>query len=637
MLIWKEIQHLIDQFLPFIHLQRVFLFFWGKVNFLEEEIKRLQALFPQEVTKGKNEMSLIHYTPALKHTITSELFCMNFINEEFGAYFPPPWPVHSFRTFRAGWGKVEPTEGSYNFSAMDFSMSLLESKGYDVLCVLSGIPSWITSIEDLDANHLAKLGNYVEAVVSRYRGRITYYELWNEPEQEFIGKASLLVKFSKVMAGKIKLTDPNAVIISPAINITSGETQKDLLRQFFSLGGDAICDVIGYHSYVAPLAPELIMDRAVSVREIMASYGITKPLWNTETGWNIENPDTINLSQCGTTFAGGPITDIQAQGYIARTYLMAWISGVERFYWYAFAHGCMGFTDWSRVAFKTSAFAYAGIQNWIVNRRIKAMYFNPVTKIWTVILENASQQKEFIIWSSGFDVSINIDSSWSIEKSIDIFGKIRSLSSKDLSLFLVTGTPIKLIPRLVSETFKTDVVSLIPSDPPVPDIPRSLPQNLLKYSEDFTAPVWQQVTAVAPNIGVDPLGQMTADKLSQTVNTFNFCLQGVANPISPGDTYTASIWLKLTGQNEGDGKIDLRLSRLSGGAFEETIKKVDLTSSWARYSVTHTFINHHNGSRFQLGYVSGQASEVLAWGAQMNEGIAVKEYAATGSQIVSGI
>jgi GH35 family endo-1,4-beta-xylanase len=74
----------------------------------------------------------------------------------------------------------------------------------------------------LPPTDLSDFGNYVYAVVSRYRGHIRYYQIWNEPNiyPEWGEQAVDPEGYTRLLCEayrRAKEADPDAVIISGAL------------------------------------------------------------------------------------------------------------------------------------------------------------------------------------------------------------------------------------------------------------------------------------------------------------------------------------------------------------------------------------------------------------------------------------
>lgn len=90
----------------------------------------------------------------------------------------------------ATWPLIEPTEGTYDFSALDYELKRADAVGADVILVVGRrtprwpechTPTWAAKLSS-SAQDTAIL-NYITAVVSRYKHdpAITYWQVENEP------------------------------------------------------------------------------------------------------------------------------------------------------------------------------------------------------------------------------------------------------------------------------------------------------------------------------------------------------------------------------------------------------------------------------------------------------------------------
>lgn len=92
------------------------------------------------------------------------------------------------------WSEVEATQGTYDFSDVDWMMNMAATHGTEVLLVVGQkaprwpecyVPQWVGSIEDTALRHDALL-SYVEATVLRYK-KHPALELWQVENEAFIG------------------------------------------------------------------------------------------------------------------------------------------------------------------------------------------------------------------------------------------------------------------------------------------------------------------------------------------------------------------------------------------------------------------------------------------------------------------
>ena len=281
----------------------------------------------------------------------------------------PPVPVGTWRFWdaHAAWPDMEVRRGQWDFSYIDRYMNLAEQHHTEILFALGLTPRWASSRPDEKSVYqpgwaappadIQDWRDYVRTVATHCKGRIHTYEIWNEPNYKVFwsGSADELITLTKEASTIIKGIDPQAVIVSPAA--TNNASGVPWLNEFLSKGGAQYVDVIGYHFYVNAQPPEKMLSAVQQVRQAMADNHVSgKPLWKTETGW-------LKPS----TFANDEI----AAAYVARSYLLAWSAGVQRFYWYAWDQGPpLQLFDYTTQTVTPAGKVYGIIQNWMVGAKM---------------------------------------------------------------------------------------------------------------------------------------------------------------------------------------------------------------------------------------------------------------------------
>jgi Glycosyl hydrolases family 39 len=273
----------------------------------------------------------------------------------------PPWKQISFGSWRlwdayVTWKDLEPSQGLWRFEALDAMVEEGRKNNVELLLPL-GVPAqWAAS----QPNNIGAYGpgsaskpktldlwiQYVEKLATRYRGRIKHYEIWNEPSDKkyFQGSIDDLVELTCAAHRAIKAIDPEALIVSPASAGTGGHI--DYLHNWLKRGGKRCIDVVAHHFYVPRHLPEQMLTLIDRVRQIMAEEGVGHlPLWNTETGWWIQNTDgsfdRTSMNESGWK----PIALEDSGDLVERAVLLSLWAGVQRFYWYSWDHRAMGLFD----------------------------------------------------------------------------------------------------------------------------------------------------------------------------------------------------------------------------------------------------------------------------------------------------
>lgn len=150
--------------------------------------------------------------------------------------------------------------------------------------------------------------------------------------------------------------------------------------------------------------------------------------------------------------------------------------------------------------------------------------------------------------------------------------------------------------------------------------------NEVLWSEDFSNAAWDQsqVDSLTPGAVLGPDGVTMNGHLVQEANPelgHNYMSQVVTNPnMLPGRTWTASFALRLTGTNDNNSTVRVRISRV-GGTFEAAGGNQIVTSDWLRYKATITWTQPgHTGVLVVVQGVSGGPTQLYITEAILNEG-----------------
>lgn len=168
-----------------------------------------------------------------------------------------------YARLQSGWAKSEPKKGKYNFAWLDHHVDGLLAQGiHPWMCLCYGNPIYTDYGFDLDARIFGDGPvmdawlKYVRQVVKRYKGKVTMYEVWNEPDgavnnegQRFSNwaeYANLFVQTARV----IREEDPEVKIAAfGAFSITKDYFVKGMAR-IKELGGADLADFVTYHAYI---------------------------------------------------------------------------------------------------------------------------------------------------------------------------------------------------------------------------------------------------------------------------------------------------------------------------------------------------------------------------------------------------
>ena len=178
---------------------------------------------------------------------------------------------------QSGWMRTEQQEGVYDFAWIDSIVDNLRARGMEPwidLCY--GNPLYTESAQEyfgavgvppiFTQRERDAWAAYVQATVSHFRGRVAWYEIWNEPNGLFCWKhgtsAAETARFTIETARAIRSADPAARVIGGVV------THIDLpyIAALFENGMADHIDAISFHRYRA--------NELEAVRDIKALRGL---------------------------------------------------------------------------------------------------------------------------------------------------------------------------------------------------------------------------------------------------------------------------------------------------------------------------------------------------------------------------
>lgn len=213
------------------------------------------------------------------------------------------------------WYLLEPEKGKWDFSEADYRMAVYEKHQIELLSCLGRInflepterearymtrhwPDWlaphcrrVTDYPDytwkdvrgrITLPPVDEWRNYICQVVEHFKGRIRYYEIFNEPNG-VMGAADYLI-YCRSAYEEVKQADPAARVIGLCVTTDMGSTTDQFVSDFLKQGGGKAMDIASFHPYqgreLSSLTPA---DRYIeNFRNLLRKSGRDFPVWNTE-------------------------------------------------------------------------------------------------------------------------------------------------------------------------------------------------------------------------------------------------------------------------------------------------------------------------------------------------------------------
>ena len=218
--------------------------------------------------------------------------------------------------------------------------------GIEIIARLDSPPVWarkpgadVEQFHKGPPNDNNDYGDFVAAVANRYRGKIRYFQIWNEPNLygEWGGEAVSAAAYTellKVAHRAIKSANPQAVIITAALAPTAEDTVRNrndilFLEDMYSAGAAPYFDILSTMLYGLGQSPNerrtdlkrLNFSRPILLRHVMERNGDShKPIWISEYAW-------ISLP---SDFPGDPARNIWGDSVDEETQARWLVEGYER-------------------------------------------------------------------------------------------------------------------------------------------------------------------------------------------------------------------------------------------------------------------------------------------------------------------
>jgi O-antigen ligase len=208
---------------------------------------------------------------------------------------------------RFPWADIEPQRGVYRWETYDRIVDAAVGRGLRVIAVLDTSPTWAraSNVETSPPQNNEDFGAFVAAFVSRYRGRVSHIQVWDQPNiaphwGEFWASPSEYVALLKAAYARAKSANPDVLVLAGALAPTTADDQWNLndvtyLRRMYAFGARGHFDVLAAKPYGFWSGPDdrrvdsatLNFSRLILLREVMEKNGDTAlPIWAVEMGWN---------------------------------------------------------------------------------------------------------------------------------------------------------------------------------------------------------------------------------------------------------------------------------------------------------------------------------------------------------------
>lgn len=394
-----------------------------------------------------------------------------------------PWPTSPFSTYRTWdhypgvtWGSINTSSGVYNWTVLDAVVNTALSHGVDIVYTFGKTPQWASTNPNgtgcaygngtCYAPNISDWNAFVTAITTRYKGKIKYWELWNEPNATnfWNGTTGQLVTMAQAAYPIIKAADAGNVVLSPAPQGTNAHLWLD---SYFAAGGSTLADIVAFHSYLNG-APEGVVTLAANVKNVANQYPalVGKPVWDTEHSWG------------DTSWPFGANEDQQA-AWVARFIPLSISSGIQRSLWYKW-DGYDGQIQFGMMFNRTTStllkpgIAYNNVHSWLVGSALETCVLN--TSVYQCHLTRSGGYDGLMVWASSatpsFTTPFTVPSQYVKYRTLDgttvntTPGSVLTLTMKPILLETGDTTPPVLSNVVVSNITDTTATVTWTTDEP---------------------------------------------------------------------------------------------------------------------------------------------------------------------------
>lgn len=355
--------------------------------------------------------------------------------------------ITNHRTAHTSWGAVEPEEGKWTWDALDKQMSYLESQHIAFGGIFSGNPKWSAKgTKGLPINNIDGWKKYVTEVVKHCKGRVKYWEVWNEPPNG-TGPDQTAADYAKIVIAAYeaaKAADPECMV-----GIAAKSVAINYLDQALAAGAKGHFDYVTLHPYEVAGCP--IKHPGTEMVYLQIKGTLRKML-------AVRDPDKVNCpviftelghaagDQYAARLPGFSDADVQAHA-VVKYYAMGIAQGVDCIQWFEGMDGDsgpMGLLD-GKAKPRPAYSAMAQMIKYLGQRPKYLGWLLLNEKHYAFVFQGA-KGTVLATWASSMAAD-KIDFGESVQIVDPLTGKVTEAATHELTLapILVGGVPEKLV------------------------------------------------------------------------------------------------------------------------------------------------------------------------------------------------
>lgn len=240
-----------------------------------------------------------------------------------------------------GWDSVEPSPDQFDWSFWDAYITSASERGVRVIPYVCYTPKWASSAPDAKdfwrhpPRDNADFARFMTAAATRYRGQVTSWEIWNEPDnaEYWVGDVEQFAQLLEAGADGVRSADPDAQII------LGGIAWETIFIEQLLCDHDAEdhVDVVNVHAYFETWSPdpvEALPALINRVHDFIVQHGDGETIWLAEVGYSSYRAGASVSPAYSARYAYEHTPEHQAN-VLLRTIALAMATGkVELLAWY---------------------------------------------------------------------------------------------------------------------------------------------------------------------------------------------------------------------------------------------------------------------------------------------------------------
>ncbi len=248
-----------------------------------------------------------------------------------------------FMRISFGWDAIESKENQYDWLFWDEYVNMaVDEYGLTLIPYICYIPMWnSTGAKDTmyywnyPPKDFEAYGDFVKALVNRYKDKIKTWEIWNEPDISIYwqGTHEQFAKFMKIGAKAVKEADPNAKVVFPGIAYKP-EFLEDMFKNYKL---SPYFDIVNMHNYYETWhrhSIESIVEYLNEVNDVVWRYGNNQTIWMAEVGYSTFRKDARVSDSYSAYYEYEHTPEYQAKQLFKTLTLVVSTGNVDAIAWY---------------------------------------------------------------------------------------------------------------------------------------------------------------------------------------------------------------------------------------------------------------------------------------------------------------